>query len=85
MKQQEFPEGNTLLTSIITISSCEASGSVKVTHPPVRGCTPGLEKAGVCPVAPLLGGSAAHGGNLKKVMEFISVRGGGRGVMMMLP
>ena len=39
MKQQEFPEGNTLLTSIITISSCEASGSVKVTHPPVRGCT----------------------------------------------
>lgn len=39
MKRQEFPEGNTLLTSIITISSCEASGSVKVTHPRVRVCT----------------------------------------------
>lgn len=36
MKQQEFPEGNALLTSIITISSCGASGSVKGTHPPVR-------------------------------------------------
>lgn len=36
MKQQEFPEGNALLTSIITVSSCGASGSIKVTHPPVR-------------------------------------------------
>lgn len=36
MNQQEFPEGNALLTSIITISSCRASGSVKGTHPPVR-------------------------------------------------
>lgn len=39
MKQQEFPEGNALLTSIITISSCGASGSMKVTHPPVRVCS----------------------------------------------
>lgn len=39
MKQQEFPEGNALLTSIITISSCGASGSAKVTHPPVRMCS----------------------------------------------
>lgn len=39
MKQQEFPEGNSLLTSIITISSCGASGSMKVTHPPVRVCS----------------------------------------------
>lgn len=29
MKQQEFPEGNALLTRIITISSCGASGSGK--------------------------------------------------------
>lgn len=36
MKQQEFPEGNALLTSIITISSCRASSSLKGTHPPVR-------------------------------------------------
>jgi hypothetical protein len=39
MKQQEFPEGNALLTSIITISSCGASGFMKVTHPPVRVCS----------------------------------------------
>lgn len=36
MKQQEFPEGNALLTSLITISSCGASSSVTGTHPPVR-------------------------------------------------
>ena len=35
MKQQEFPEGNALLTSIITVSSCGASGAAKGTHPPV--------------------------------------------------
>lgn len=39
MKQQELPEGNALLTSIITISSCGASGSMKVTQPPVRVCS----------------------------------------------
>lgn len=39
MKQQAFPEGNALLTSIITISSCGASGYVKVTRPPVRVCS----------------------------------------------
>lgn len=31
------------------------------------------------------GRSAARGGNLKKVMEFTSVGGGGRGVTTMLP
>lgn len=39
MKQQEFPERNALLTSIITVSSCGASGAMKVTHPPVRVCS----------------------------------------------
>lgn len=45
MKQQEFPEGNALLTSIITISSCRASGSMKVTNPPVRLCGRAAEAA----------------------------------------
>ena len=39
MKQQEFPEGNALLTSIITVSSCGASGAAKGTHPPVWMCS----------------------------------------------
>lgn len=53
--------------------------------PLVTGCTPGLEEAGVFPVAPLLGGSTTHGGNLKKVTVNISVGSGGRGVMTMRP
>ena len=54
-------------------------------QPLVTGCTPGLEKAGVCPVAPLPGGSATRGGNLKKVTVSISVGSGGRGVMTTQP
>ena len=54
-------------------------------QPLVTGCTPGLEKVGVCLVAPLPGGSATRGGNLKKITVSISVGSGGRGVMTMRP
>lgn len=58
MKQQEFPEGNALLTRIITISCCGASGSAKVTHPPVSMCSR-TAKAAPCSQTNTTGSHAA--------------------------